>query len=71
MFAPNGRPGRRCLDRLGRSLRRLTDRVNALTEDEGGFRGLTENIGTTTSGGKLATGISDPCGSASGLGNDW
>lgn len=41
------------LDRLGRSLRNLIDTVNALSERKVGFRSLTENIDTTTSGGKL------------------
>jgi DNA invertase Pin-like site-specific DNA recombinase len=41
------------LDRLGRSLRHLIDSVNALSERKVGFRSLTENIDTTTSGGKL------------------
>lgn len=41
------------LDRLGRSLRHLIDTVNALAERKVGFRSLTENIDTTTSGGKL------------------
>jgi DNA invertase Pin-like site-specific DNA recombinase len=41
------------LDRLGRSLRHLIDTVNALAERKIGFRSLTENIDTTTSGGKL------------------
>jgi hypothetical protein len=41
------------LDRLGRSLRHLIDTVNALSERKVGFRSLTENIDTTTSGGKL------------------
>lgn len=40
------------LDRLGRSLRHLIDTVNALSERKVGFRSLTENIDTTTSGGK-------------------
>lgn len=41
------------LDRLGRSLRHLIDTVNALADRKVGFRSLTENIDTTTSGGKL------------------
>jgi DNA invertase Pin-like site-specific DNA recombinase len=41
------------LDRLGRSLRHLIDTVNSLAERKVGFRSLTENIDTTTSGGKL------------------
>ncbi len=41
------------LDRLGRSLRHLIDTVNALSDRKVGFRSLTENIDTTTSGGKL------------------
>ncbi len=40
-------------DRLGRSLRHLIDTVTALAERKVGFRSLTENIDTTTSGGKL------------------
>ena len=39
------------LDRLGRSLRHLIDTVNALSERKIGFRSLTENIDTSTSGG--------------------
>jgi DNA invertase Pin-like site-specific DNA recombinase len=41
------------LDRLGRSLRHLIDTVTALDERGVGFKSLTENIDTTTSGGKL------------------
>lgn len=41
------------LDRLGRSLRHLIDTVNALADRKVGFRSLTENIDTTTSGGRL------------------
>jgi len=41
------------LDRLGRSLRHLIDTVNSLADRQIGFRSLTENIDTTTSGGKL------------------
>ena len=41
------------LDRLGRSIRHLIDTVNALADRKVGFRSLTENIDTTTSGGKL------------------
>ena len=41
------------LDRLGRSLRHLIDTVNSLADRQVGFRSLTENIDTTTSGGKL------------------
>jgi DNA invertase Pin-like site-specific DNA recombinase len=41
------------LDRLGRSLRHLIDTVTDLQEDGIGFKSLTENIDTTTSGGKL------------------
>ncbi len=41
------------LDRLGRSLRHLIDTVNSLADRKVGFRSLTENIDTTTSGGKL------------------
>jgi DNA invertase Pin-like site-specific DNA recombinase len=41
------------LDRLGRSLRHLIDTITALDEREVGFKSLTENIDTTTSGGKL------------------
>jgi DNA invertase Pin-like site-specific DNA recombinase len=41
------------LDRLGRSLRHLIDTVNALHERGVGFKSLTENIDTTSSGGKL------------------
>lgn len=41
------------LDRLGRSLEHLIDVVSALAERGIGFRSLTEQIDTTTSGGKL------------------
>jgi DNA invertase Pin-like site-specific DNA recombinase len=41
------------LDRLGRSLRHLIDTIIALDERGVGFKSLTENIDTTTSGGKL------------------
>lgn len=41
------------LDRLGRSLRNLIDLVQALGARGVGFVSLTENIDTTTSGGKL------------------
>jgi DNA invertase Pin-like site-specific DNA recombinase len=41
------------LDRLGRSIRHLIDTVNQLKDRGVGFRSLTEQIDTTTSGGKL------------------
>ena len=41
------------LDRLGRSLRHLIDTITDLAERGIGFKSLTENIDTTTSGGKL------------------
>jgi DNA invertase Pin-like site-specific DNA recombinase len=41
------------LDRLGRSLKHLIETITVLQEREIGFRSLTENIDTTTSGGKL------------------
>lgn len=41
------------LDRLGRSLKHLIDTVAFLQEKKIGFRSLTENIDTTTQGGKL------------------
>ncbi len=41
------------LDRLGRSLRHLIETITALHEREIGFKSITENIDTTTSGGKL------------------
>ena len=41
------------MDRLGRSLRHLIDTITALDERGVGFKSLTENIDTTTSGGKL------------------
>ena len=41
------------LDRLGRSLRHLIETVTGLAERKIGFRSLTENIDTTTAGGKL------------------
>jgi DNA invertase Pin-like site-specific DNA recombinase len=41
------------LDRLARSLKQLTETVEMLSEREIGFRSLTENIDTTSSGGRL------------------
>ena len=41
------------LDRLGRSLRHLIETIRLLHERGVGFRSLTEQIDTTTSGGKL------------------
>jgi DNA invertase Pin-like site-specific DNA recombinase len=41
------------LDRLGRSLPHLIETVTDLERREVGFKSLTENIDTTTSGGKL------------------
>lgn len=41
------------LDRLGRSLKHLIETVNALHERGVGFKSLTEQIDTTTAGGKL------------------
>jgi DNA invertase Pin-like site-specific DNA recombinase len=41
------------LDRLGRSLRHLIDTITELHARGVGFKSLTENIDTTTSGGKL------------------
>jgi DNA invertase Pin-like site-specific DNA recombinase len=41
------------LDRLGRSLPHLITTLTALEERGIGFKSLTENIDTTTSGGKL------------------
>jgi DNA invertase Pin-like site-specific DNA recombinase len=41
------------LDRLGRSLKDLIDRLTQLASRNIGFKSLTENIDTTTSGGKL------------------
>lgn len=41
------------LDRLGRSIRHLIDSLTELSGQEIGFRSLTENIDTTTSGGRL------------------
>jgi DNA invertase Pin-like site-specific DNA recombinase len=41
------------LDRLGRSLPHLISTMTALEEQGIGFKSLTENIDTTTSGGKL------------------
>src|SRR3954467_14990944 len=41
------------LDRLGRSLKDLITRITELNDRKVGFRSLTENIDTTTSGGKL------------------
>ena len=41
------------LDRLGRSLKHLIETITYLAERQIGFKSLTENIDTTTSGGKL------------------
>src|SRR5215218_2760251 len=41
------------LDRLGRSLKDLIERITQLDDRKIGFRSITENIDTTTSGGKL------------------
>jgi DNA invertase Pin-like site-specific DNA recombinase len=41
------------LDRLGRSLKHLIETITALHERGIGFKSLTEQIDTTTSGGKL------------------
>ncbi len=41
------------LDRLGRSLKQLIERVTALEARGVGFRSLTEAMDTTTSGGRL------------------
>jgi DNA invertase Pin-like site-specific DNA recombinase len=45
------------LDRLGRSLRHLIDTVTELQEKGIGFKSLTENIDTTTTGGRLVFNI--------------
>lgn len=42
-----------CLDRLGRSLQELITLVNGIRAKDAGFKSLTENMDTTTSGGKL------------------
>jgi len=41
------------LDRLGRSLKHLIETTISLNERKVGFKSITENIDTTTSGGKL------------------
>ena len=41
------------LDRLGRSLRHLIETITRLADRQIGFKSLTEQIDTTTSGGKL------------------
>src|SRR5204863_2151975 len=41
------------LDRLGRSLKHLIDTITNLNNRKIGFKSITENIDTTTSGGKL------------------
>ena len=41
------------LDRLGRSLKGLIERIEALREKEAGFQRLSDGINTTTAGGKL------------------
>src|ERR1700676_4377078 len=41
------------LDRLGRSLKHLIETIATLNKRNIGFKSITENIDTTTSGGKL------------------
>src|SRR5213082_3007364 len=41
------------LDRLGRSLKHLIETISKLNNKKIGFKSITENIDTTTSGGKL------------------
>jgi DNA invertase Pin-like site-specific DNA recombinase len=41
------------LDRLGRSLKHLIETITTLHDKQIGFKSITENIDTTTSGGKL------------------
>src|SRR5512147_2274492 len=41
------------LDRLGRSLKHLIETITGLNDRKIGFKSITENIDTTTSGGKL------------------
>lgn len=41
------------LDRLGRSLKHLIETISSLNNRKIGFKSITENIDTTTSGGKL------------------
>src|SRR5947207_557147 len=41
------------LDRLGRSLKHLIETITKLNNRKIGFRSITENVDTTTSGGKL------------------
>lgn len=41
------------LDRLGRTLKQLIELINDLNDKGIGFKSITENIDTTTSGGKL------------------
>jgi DNA invertase Pin-like site-specific DNA recombinase len=41
------------LDRLGRSLKHLIETISSLQQRNIGFKSITENIDTTTSGGKL------------------
>ena len=41
------------LDRLGRSLKHLIETITTLNNKKVGFKSITENIDTTTSGGKL------------------
>lgn len=41
------------LDRLGRSLKHLIETISLLPKRQIGFRSITENIDTTTRGGKL------------------
>jgi DNA invertase Pin-like site-specific DNA recombinase len=41
------------LDRLGRSLKHLIETITTLHDRQIGFKSITENIDTTTSGGKL------------------
>src|SRR5947209_11914974 len=41
------------LDRLGRTLKHLIETITDLSQRHTGFKSITENIDTTTSGGKL------------------
>src|SRR5215213_9001477 len=53
------------LDRLGRSLKDLITRITEFQTRKIGFKSLTENIDTTTSGGKLIFHIFGALGSVS------
>jgi hypothetical protein len=53
LFVPGGSERSVDLDRLGRSMKHLIEIITELEAKGAGFRSITENIDTTTSGGRL------------------